>query len=68
MFFYILWCLLLIVFILFGILLINFIIIQVVFGGLVEQMIVKLEGFDVVFGGVIGCIFGGGGEVVVVGL
>ena len=51
--------LLLIIPTLFGILLINFIIIQAAPGGPVEQMIAKLEGFD----GATSRIAGGGSEV-----
>ena len=58
---YILRRLLLIVPTLFGILLINFIIIQAAPGGPVEQMIAKLEGFDAASGGATGRISGGGG-------
>ncbi|MDV6837670.1 microcin C ABC transporter permease YejB [Pseudomonas aeruginosa] len=64
---YILRRLLLIVPTLFGILLINFIIIQAAPGGPVEQMIAKLEGFDAASGGATGRISGGGGEVAVAG-
>ncbi|MDO2083471.1 microcin ABC transporter permease, partial [Escherichia coli] len=53
---YILRRLLLIVPTLFGILLINFIIIQAAPGGPVEQMIAKLEGFDAASGGATGRI------------
>ncbi|WP_263145696.1 microcin C ABC transporter permease YejB [Pseudomonas sp. RIT-PI-AD] len=60
---YILRRLLLIVPTLFGILLINFIIIQAAPGGPVEQMIAKLEGFDAAAGGATGRISGGGSEV-----
>jgi len=60
---YILRRLLLIIPTLFGILLINFIIIQAVPGGPVEQMIAKLEGFDAAAGGATGRISGGGSEV-----
>ena len=60
---YILRRLLLIVPTLFGILLINFIIIQAAPGGPVEQMIAKLEGFDAAAGGATGRIAGGGSEV-----
>lgn len=60
---YILRRLLLIIPTLFGILLINFIIIQAAPGGPVEQMIAKLEGFDAASGGATGRISGGGGEV-----
>ena len=48
---------------LFGILLINFIIVQAAPGGPVEQMIAKLEGFDAAAGGATGRISGGGSEV-----
>ncbi|PZP23971.1 microcin C ABC transporter permease YejB [Pseudomonas kuykendallii] len=48
---------------LFGILLINFIIVQAAPGGPVEQMIAKLEGFDAAAGGATGRISGGGAEV-----
>ena len=64
---YILRRLLLILPTLFGILLINFIIIQAAPGGPVEQMIAKLEGFDAASGGATGRISGGGGEVAVAG-
>ncbi|CAD5110347.1 microcin C ABC transporter permease YejB [Zestomonas carbonaria] len=64
---YILRRLLLIIPTLFGILLINFIIIQAAPGGPVEQMIAKLEGFDSAAGGATGRISGGGGEVSVAG-
>lgn len=60
---YILRRLLLIIPTLFGILLINFIIIQAAPGGPVEQMIAKLEGFDAAAGGATGRISGGGAEV-----
>ena len=60
---YILRRLLLIIPTLFGILLINFIIIQAAPGGPVEQMIAKLEGFDAAAGGATGRIAGGGSEV-----
>ncbi len=60
---YILRRLLLIIPTLFGILLINFIIIQAAPGGPVEQMIAKLEGFDAATGGATGRISGGGSEV-----
>ncbi|MBB6343129.1 microcin C transport system permease protein [Pseudomonas fluvialis] len=60
---YILRRLLLIIPTLFGILLINFIIIQAAPGGPVEQMIAKLEGFDAAAGGATGRISGGGSEV-----
>ncbi|WP_165673189.1 microcin C ABC transporter permease YejB [Metapseudomonas otitidis] len=60
---YILRRLLLIIPTLFGILLINFIIIQAAPGGPVEQMIAKLEGFDAASGGATGRISGGGDEV-----
>lgn len=55
--------LLLIIPTLFGILLLNFIIIQAAPGGPVEQMIAKLEGFDEAAGGATGRISGGGSEV-----
>ncbi|MDX1296992.1 MAG: microcin C ABC transporter permease YejB [Pseudomonas sp.] len=55
--------LLLIIPTLFGILLINFVIIQAAPGGPVEQMIAKLEGFD----GATSRIAGGGAEVAVAG-
>jgi microcin C transport system permease protein len=55
--------LLLIIPTLFGILLINFIIIQAAPGGPVEQMIAKLEGFE----GATSRIAGGGAEVSVAG-
>ncbi|MDI6524730.1 microcin C ABC transporter permease YejB [Pseudomonas otitidis] len=64
---YILRRLLLIIPTLFGILLINFIIIQAAPGGPVEQMIAKLEGFDAASGGATARISGGGGEVSVAG-
>lgn len=64
---YILRRLLLIVPTLFGILLINFLIVQAAPGGPVEQMIAKLEGFDAAAGGATGRISGGGGEVSVAG-
>jgi microcin C transport system permease protein len=64
---YILRRLLLIVPTLFGILLINFIIIQAAPGGPVEQMIAKLEGFDAAAGGATGRIAGGGAEVAAAG-
>ncbi|WP_027896059.1 microcin C ABC transporter permease YejB [Zestomonas thermotolerans] len=64
---YILRRLLLIIPTLFGILLINFIIVQAAPGGPVEQMIAKLEGFDAASGGATGRISGGGGEVSVAG-
>ena len=60
---YILRRLLLIVPTLFGILIINFIIVQAAPGGPVEQMIAKLEGFE----GATSRIAGGGGEVAVAG-
>jgi microcin C transport system permease protein len=63
MFAYVLRRLLLIIPTLFGILLINFIIIQAAPGGPVEQMIAKLEGFDAAAGGATGRISGGGSEV-----
>src|SRR5690606_25908320 len=59
--------LLLIIPTLFGILLINFIIIQAAPGGPVEQMIAKLEGFDAAAGGATGRISGGGAEVATAG-
>lgn len=55
--------LLLIIPTLFGILLINFLIIQAAPGGPVEQMIAKLEGFDAISGGATGRIGGGSSEV-----
>lgn len=55
--------LLLIIPTLFGILLLNFVIIQAAPGGPVEQMIAKLEGFDSAAGGATGRISGGGSEV-----
>ncbi|UCJ15345.1 microcin C ABC transporter permease YejB [Pseudomonas sp. MM211] len=58
---YILRRLLLIIPTLFGILVINFVIIQAAPGGSVEQMIAKLEGFDAASGGATGRISGGGG-------
>ncbi|UUD64204.1 microcin C ABC transporter permease YejB [Pseudomonas seleniipraecipitans] len=58
---YILRRLLLIIPTLFGILVINFVIIQAAPGGPVEQMIAKLEGFDAASGGATGRISGGGG-------
>lgn len=64
---YVLRRLLLIVPTLFGILLINFIIIQAAPGGPVEQMIAKLEGFDAASGGATGRIAGGGAEVAAAG-
>ncbi|MGH8353117.1 MAG: microcin C ABC transporter permease YejB [Pseudomonas sp.] len=64
---YILRRLLLIIPTLFGILLINFIIIQAAPGGPVEQMLAKLEGFDAAAGGATGRISGGGSEVAVAG-
>ena len=64
---YILRRLLLIIPTLFGILLINFTIIQAAPGGPVEQMIAKLEGFDAAAGGATGRISGGGAEVSVAG-
>ncbi|WP_277051814.1 microcin C ABC transporter permease YejB [Zestomonas thermotolerans] len=64
---YILRRLLLIIPTLFGILLINFIIVQAAPGGPVEQMIAKLEGFDAASGGATGRISSGGGEVSVAG-
>lgn len=54
--------LLLIIPTLFGILLLNFIIIQAAPGGPVEQMIAKLEGFDAATGGATSRISGGGAE------
>jgi microcin C transport system permease protein len=60
---YILRRLLLILPTLFGILLINFVIVQAAPGGPVEQMIAKLEGFDAAAGGATGRISGGGSEV-----
>ena len=54
--------LLLIIPTLFGILLLNFIIIQAAPGGPVEQMIAKLEGFDSATGGATSRISGGGAE------
>ena len=60
---YIIRRLLLIIPTLFGILLLNFIIIQAAPGGPVEQMIAKLEGFDSAAGGATGRISGGGSEV-----
>jgi len=62
MFAYIIRRLLLIIPTLFGILLLNFIIIQAAPGGPVEQMIAKLEGFDSATGGATGRISGGGAE------
>lgn len=59
---YILRRLLLIIPTLFGILLLNFVIIQAAPGGPVEQMIAKLEGFDAATGGATGRISGGGQE------
>jgi len=64
---YILRRLLLIIPTLFGILLINFVIIQAAPGGPVEQMLAKLEGFDAAAGGATGRISGGGSEVAVAG-
>ncbi|GIZ11876.1 microcin C ABC transporter permease YejB [Pseudomonas sp. NCCP-436] len=64
---YILRRLLLIIPTLFGILVINFIIIQAAPGGPVEQMIAKLEGFDAATGGATGRVSGGGAEVSVAG-
>ena len=58
---YILRRLLLIIPTVFGILVINFAIIQAAPGGPVEQMIAKLEGFDAAAGGATGRISGGGG-------
>lgn len=63
MFAYILRRLLLIIPTLFGILLLNFIIIQAAPGGPVEQMIAKLEGFE----GATSRVSGGGAEVSVAG-
>ncbi|MDF3931183.1 microcin C ABC transporter permease YejB [Pseudomonas citronellolis] len=60
---YILRRLLLIVPTLFGILLINFIIIQAAPGGPVDQMIAKLEGVNAAAGGATGRIAGSGGEL-----
>ncbi|ACO79132.1 oligopeptide ABC transporter, inner membrane permease component [Azotobacter vinelandii CA] len=60
---YILRRLLLIVPTLFGILLLNFVIIQAAPGGPVEQTIARLEGFEAASGGATGRISGGGGEV-----
>lgn len=60
---YILRRLLLIIPTLFGILLINFLIIQAAPGGPVEQMIAKLEGFDAAAGGAPGRVSGGAAEV-----
>lgn len=60
---YIIRRLLLIIPTLFGILLINFLIVQAAPGGPVEQMIAKLEGFDAAAGGATGRISGGGSEV-----
>ena len=60
---YILRRLLLIVPTLFGILLINFVIIQAAPGGPVEQVVAKLEGLDAAAGGATGRIAGGGAEV-----
>ncbi len=60
---YILRRLLLIIPTLFGILLINFLIIQAAPGGPVEQMIAKLEGFDAAAGGATGRVSGGAAEV-----
>jgi len=60
---YILRRLLLIVPTLFGILLINFIIIQAAPGGPVDQMIAKLEGVNAAAGGANGRIAGSGGEL-----
>lgn len=60
---YILRRLLLIVPTLFGILLINFIIIQAAPGGPVDQMIAKLEGVNAAAGGATGRISGSGGEL-----
>ncbi|MFC0710479.1 microcin C ABC transporter permease YejB [Azorhizophilus paspali] len=60
---YILRRLLLIVPTLFGILLLNFVIIQAAPGGPVEQTIARLEGFDAAAGGATGRVSGGGGEV-----
>lgn len=55
--------LLLIIPTLFGILLLNFIIIQAAPGGPVEQTIARLEGLDAAAGGATGRISGGGSEV-----
>lgn len=60
---YILRRLLLIIPTLFGILLLNFIIIQAAPGGPVEQTIARLEGLDAATGGATGRITGGGSEV-----
>ncbi|MFD1259095.1 microcin C ABC transporter permease YejB [Entomomonas asaccharolytica] len=60
---YILRRLLLIIPTLFGILLLNFVIIQAAPGGPVEQTIARLEGLDAATGGATGRITGGGGEV-----
>jgi microcin C transport system permease protein len=60
---YILRRLLLIIPTLFGILLINFVIIQAAPGGPVEQMLAKLEGFDAASGGATARVSGGGSEV-----
>ncbi|KAF1056503.1 MAG: Inner membrane ABC transporter permease protein YejB [Pseudomonas delhiensis] len=60
---YILRRLLLIIPTLFGILLINFIIIQAAPGGPVDQMIAKLDGIAAASGGATGRISGGGGEI-----
>ncbi|WP_281686378.1 microcin C ABC transporter permease YejB [Pseudomonas citronellolis] len=60
---YILRRLLLIVPTLFGVLLINFIIIQAAPGGPVDQMIAKLEGVNAAAGGATGRIAGSGGEL-----
>ncbi len=60
---YILRRLLLIIPTLFGILLLNFIIVQAAPGGPVEQMIAKIEGLDHGAGGATGRISGGGSEV-----
>lgn len=62
---YILRRLLLIIPTLFGILLLNFVIIQAAPGGPVEQTIARLEGLDAATGGATGRITGGGGEVAV---
>lgn len=62
---YILRRLLLIIPTLFGILLINFIIIQAAPGGPVEQAIARMEGLDTATGGATGYITGGGGDVAV---
>jgi microcin C transport system permease protein len=64
---YIIRRLLLIIPTLFGILLINFLIVQAAPGGPVEQMIAKLEGFDAATGGATGRVSGGGSEVSIAG-